>query len=122
VVKTTATKTKQNKNKSASQCRCGFDAWIGKILQRREWQPTLVFMPGKFHGQRSLADYNPGGCKESEMTGHPCTHRIGALYDAPSWMWSLGVGWTPTPNLVQVGKVYRASPGDLILQVISSTH
>ena len=88
-------KKKKNKHKSASQCRCGFDAWLGKILQRRERQPTLVLMPGKFHGQRSLADYNPGGCKESEMTEHPCTHRIGALYDPPSWMCSLGVGWTP---------------------------
>jgi len=24
--------------------------------QRRKWQPTPVFLPGKFHGQRSLAD------------------------------------------------------------------
>ena len=24
---------------------------------RRKWQPTQVFLPGKFHGQRSLAGY-----------------------------------------------------------------
>ena len=24
-----------------------------------QWQPTSVFLPGKFHGQRSLADYSP---------------------------------------------------------------
>ena len=37
------------------QCRRpGFDPWVGKILQRREWQLTPVFLPGKFHGQRSL--------------------------------------------------------------------
>ena len=32
-------------------------SWIGKIPWRREWQPTPVFLPGEFHGQRSLADY-----------------------------------------------------------------
>ena len=24
-----------------------------------EWQPTPVFLPGKFHGQRRLVGYNP---------------------------------------------------------------
>ena len=33
-----------------------------------EWQPTAVFLPGKFHGQRSLADYSPWGRKESGLT------------------------------------------------------
>ena len=28
---------------------------------RREWQPTPVFLPGKFHGQRSLTGYSPWG-------------------------------------------------------------
>ena len=32
-----------------------FDPWVGKILWRREWLPTTVFLPGEFHGQRSLA-------------------------------------------------------------------
>ena len=32
------------------------------------WQPTPVFLPGEFHGQRSLAGYNPGGHKESDAT------------------------------------------------------
>ena len=31
---------------------------------RRKWQHIPVFLPGKFHGQRSLADYSPWGCKE----------------------------------------------------------
>ena len=30
----------------------------------RERQPTSVFLPGKFHGQRNLAGYNPWDCKE----------------------------------------------------------
>ena len=43
--------------------RCGFDPWVGKIPQRRKWQPTYVFLPGKPHAQRSLAGYSPWGHK-----------------------------------------------------------
>ena len=32
------------------------------------WLPTPVFLPGKSHGQRSLAGYSPWGRKESDMT------------------------------------------------------
>ena len=35
---------------------------------RRKWQPTPVFLPGKFHGQRSLAGYSPQGHEESDRT------------------------------------------------------
>ena len=49
---------------SACQCRRhGFDPWVGKIPWRRKWQPTPVFLPGKSHGQRSLAGYSPLGLK-----------------------------------------------------------
>ena len=48
--------------------RPGFDPWVRKIPWRRKWQPTLVFLPGKSHGQRSLAGYNPWGSKESDTT------------------------------------------------------
>ena len=30
---------------------------------------TPVFLPGEFHGQRSLEGYSPWDCKESDMTG-----------------------------------------------------
>ena len=54
---------------SACQCRrCRFDPWVKKILWRRKWQPTPVFLPGKFHGQRNLVSYSPWGCIESNMT------------------------------------------------------
>ena len=35
--------------------RCEFDPWVRKILWRRAWQPTSLFLPGESHGQRSLA-------------------------------------------------------------------
>jgi len=37
-----------------------------KIPWRRVWIPTPVFLPGEFHGQKSLVGYSPWGCKESE--------------------------------------------------------
>ena len=38
---------------------------VGKIPWRRKWQPTLVLLPGKFHGQRSLVGYRLWGCKRA---------------------------------------------------------
>jgi len=48
--------------------RSGFHPWVRKVPWRRKWQPTPVFLPGEFHGQRNLAGYSPWGCKESDMT------------------------------------------------------
>ena len=48
--------------------RSRFHPWVGKIPRRRAWQLTLVFLPGKSHGQRSLVGYCPWGHKESDMT------------------------------------------------------
>ena len=56
-------------NSICLQCgRPGFDPCVEKILWRRKWQPTPVFLPGKYHGQRSLAGYSPWDHKESDMT------------------------------------------------------
>ena len=53
----------KNPPANARDKRCGFDPWVGKILWRKVWQPTLVFLPGESHEQRSLA-----GHKEPDMT------------------------------------------------------
>ena len=51
------------------QCRKPwFDSWVQRIFWKKKWQPTPVFLPGKWHGQRSLAGYSPWSCKESDMT------------------------------------------------------
>ena len=39
----------------------------GKILWRRKWQPTLVFLPGKSHGQRNLVGSCPWGHNRVRM-------------------------------------------------------
>ena len=47
---------------SMGSLRVGHD-WVTSLSLftfmhwRRKWQPTPVFLPGEFHGQRSLADY-----------------------------------------------------------------
>ena len=55
------------KNLSAMQ-----ETWIQSLGQedpwRRAWQPTPVFLSGKFHGQRSLVGYSSWGGKESDKT------------------------------------------------------
>ena len=60
-----------------STCQCRrhrLNPWVKKIPWRRKWQPTPVFLLGKFHGQRSLTGYIVHGvakcqkCWESEHT------------------------------------------------------
>ena len=55
---------------STCQCRrrqrCRFNLWVGQIPWRRTRQPTSVFMPGKFHGQKNLAGCSPW----SQRVGH----------------------------------------------------
>ena len=45
-----------------------FDPWVRKIPWRRKWLPTPVFLPGEFHGQRSLVGYSPWSRKELDTT------------------------------------------------------
>ena len=48
------------KNMSAVQETCrkhGLDPWVGRFPWSREGKPTLVFSPGKSHGQRRLVGY-----------------------------------------------------------------
>ena len=47
---------------------CRFDPLVGKILWRRAWQPTPVFLPGEFHGQRGLVEHSSWGHKEADRT------------------------------------------------------
>ena len=56
---------------SACKCRrCGFDPWIGKIPWSRKWQPTPVFLHGKFHGKRSLGGYIQWGHTVGQAWAH----------------------------------------------------
>ena len=58
--------------KNLCQCsRCKkqhFDPWVKKIPWRRRWHPTLVFLPGKSHGQ------SPCGRTELDVTEQWSAH------------------------------------------------
>ena len=52
-------------------CQCrrhGFDPWVREIPWSGKRQTTPVFLPGQFHGQRSLVGYSPRGHTELDMT------------------------------------------------------
>ena len=53
-----------------------FSPWVRKIPWRRKWQPTPVFLPGQFHGQRSLM--GPWRHEESDTAEHAQVH-------CPTW-------------------------------------
>ena len=44
------------------------ETWVQFLGQedplRREWPPAPVFLPGEFHGQRSLVGYSPWDHKD----------------------------------------------------------
>ena len=49
--------------KNLLQCRRpGFGSWVGEILWRREWLPTLIFLPGEADGR--------GGGRDDQRGGH----------------------------------------------------
>ena len=48
--------------------------WVKKNPWRRKWQPTPVFLPRKFQGQRRLVSYRPWGCKELNTTEQLSIH------------------------------------------------
>ena len=63
----------------ALQCRRlghGFNLWIGKMPWRRAWHPTLVFLPGESHGQRSLVAYRVHRLQRAGLGGSnfACIH------------------------------------------------
>ena len=65
----------QTVKKICMQCRrFEFDPWGGS-LGKRNGYPLPVFLPGEFHGQRSLAGYSPWDHKELDITEQiPHTH------------------------------------------------
>ena len=64
------------------------ETWIWFLgwedLLEKECQPTRVFLPGEFHGQRSLMGYSPSSHRESDMTEwlthtHTQTHTLPSI-------------------------------------------
>jgi len=45
-----------------------------EIPWRRAWQPTPLFLPGEFHGQKSLAGYSPRVAKSQTQLNNNSRH------------------------------------------------
>ena len=102
----------------ACQCkRPGFNPWVRKVPWERKWQPSPVFLPGKFHGQRSLVGYSPWGHKESEHAQMSplnfCLHfKIWLLIDSFSFLLN--------PTKVRQGYIFLGGKKEKTLQM--ATH
>ena len=71
--------------------------------RRRKWQPTIVFLPGKAHGQRSLVGYSLWG-RKSVRHNWPTKQQHRQDLDW-RWLWWAG-GAILTPPLPR----YHSSP------------
>ena len=99
---------------------------------RREWQSTLVFLPGEFHGQRSLAGYRPWGSTELDTTEwltlslSKC-HQIRTLHRRAKLtdLEGLTVGMFPPvsiPGNPRWHELHWILPGDSVSSSFSSPH
>ena len=54
---------------------------LGSEDSLEKWQPTPVLLPGKSHGQRSLAGCSPWGHKELDMIeANEHAHKLSDIY------------------------------------------
>ena len=87
-----------------------FYPWVGKIPLNGKWQPTPVFVPGKFHGQRSLAGWLQStgskrlGHKWAHTQGHTCIFLCKTVDSFFKWL-----ELPPAPFLLHNGSTLRCS-------------
>ena len=83
---------------------------LGRFPRRRKWQPTPVLLPGKPHGQRSLAGCSPWDRKELDTTEnthtHTHTHTHTRLNQGEQ---SMSRNWGPQDQARAVGR--KTKPG-----------
>ena len=89
---------------SAADAMDSFNSWSPHAdSRRRQWHSPPVLLPGKSHGQRSLAGYSPWGHKESDTTEwlsartHTHTHTHTLKQEQMSET-SAQITWSPRPN------------------------
>ena len=71
---------------SVCQCRRHrFNPWVKKICCRRKWQHIPVFLPGKFHGQRSLVGSSPQSRKSKSNQTTKVVHYYICINQVIKW-------------------------------------
>ena len=86
-----------------------------EIPQRRKWQPTPVFLPGKSHGQRNLVGCSPWGYKKSQTQLSNRVHILAAFKSSINFH-------SPHPQdvlLVQLSSSWDGSIHNFLLKVKS---
>ena len=114
-----------------------FDLWVRKIPWRRKWQPTLIFLPGESHGQRSLVSYSPWCHRESDTTEMIYTQATTIIQWLYLMLWSDSVQFShsgmydclwphgrqparppcpsPTPGLLRLMSIETVMPSNLLI-------
>ena len=94
---------------------------LGRFPWRRKWQPSLVFLPGKSHEQKSLVGYSPWGLKESDMDWATEHARIQHLPTEPLSMhaYNTSLIWWPSPNQLEAWTNPKCRP---IMSMRSSSY
>ena len=70
-------------------------------------QPTLVLLPGKSHGQRSLVGCSPWGHKESDTTEHLHFHALEKAVATHSSVLAWRIPGTGEPGRLQSMELQR---------------
>ena len=100
----------------------GFNSWVGKSPWRRDWLPTPVFLPGKPHGQRSLAGYSTWGHKESDTTERLTLSILHTRNHSKHWKYSIEYDkiLVPMELTSQYGKIYYKEVNKIIKTIADS--
>ena len=89
--------------------RLRFSLWVRKIPWRRKWQPTPGFLPGKSHGQRSLAGYSPWVTKSLGGHNWACMH-IKTLWERQVLEWKRYLQNTNNIHSLASNKEFQGLP------------
>ena len=95
----------------------GVNSWVRKMPWRREWQSTPVFLPGKSHAQRNLAELQSMGL---HRVGHDWTMDTHTVYFDLELKGSSSTGWLEwgCSSLFTGGK-FQTSPWIMWAQLYS---
>ena len=68
------------KNPPATAADFGFSPWVEMIPWKMKWQPTLLFLPGKSHGQKE-----PGCSPWGHRIRHDWAHTYTRVFKEVCW-------------------------------------
>ena len=124
------------KESACNARRPRFDPWVRKMLWRREWLPTPVFLPRESHGQRSVAGYSPWVHKELDTTeqltllsyvgridwtiGHVVELSLQPIFSPQRLGWYLLCGSKSQPSKPMVG--LPGLPAPILSHAINKNH